>query len=381
MPESFKADPAHIAGYAVLTDTIGMNTARLGGFVRTNAARGHFQGLLGFLRPAAESYANATGDRLGNSAERLVLTANELNRSAWVYSGADESAYTQVHDINPDIVTGYRDFESPQPYPEPAAFELPQAPDIASADFRAQIDEVGGALGKIDGMIAEVTGESPVNEIITPLAGNPNELRAAAEALTSTGSAAELIARNLTGSLAQLDPYWNGGAAADFTSYLTRLAAVIEEELPLNEVVAVVYEQVAIQLEAAAQWMIDTLKKSVDQAIEGLALGWIPFYGWARAIETVGFIINTVEQAQQIVDDVERVINDAQRVIEIASDPVGAAQAELEERLAPFREKIDQAGRTAEFAGYLADLADTREWQEAPGGDYEVGTDPRRAGA
>lgn len=117
MPEGFEVDEAHLAGFSELSSEIANQVASLMGHVNHEARPDSgFTGVMALLKPPVDTYAHETTVRLANRIDRLNGMAKELNRAAWVYSGADESAYQTFDHLTPGVVTGYKDFPSPIPY-------------------------------------------------------------------------------------------------------------------------------------------------------------------------------------------------------------------------------------------------------------------------
>ncbi|MQA08459.1 MAG: hypothetical protein GEU98_07885 [Pseudonocardiaceae bacterium] len=393
MAEGFHAVPEQIAGYGVLVDTVSKQLSGIQQYVAENAKAGPgFDGLvMSLIKAPVDTYALETSKRILSHGNHLVDTGTELKRTAWDYSGADKSAYQIFADdgiSNPNVppqVTGYKDFPDPVSYPagsDPAAALKP--PEIAEADIQSKVDEVGGSLKVIDWAVSQVTGWSPVEAITEPISGNWNSLKASGEALKNAGTALEESLDNLTKALPTLDPHWNGGAAQDFHGYITKLVNGAGQEGPLNRIVGGVYDLVADQIEKVAQFVVDKLKHVVDQILEKLATGWIPFIGWARLIDFIKECVGIFQQAREMVNTVQELVENAKQLIEIAQDPVGAAQEAIEEKLQPIEEQVDRYQRGAEVAKNLADVADTQAWEDSPDQGYTSipgNADPRRPGA
>jgi hypothetical protein len=204
MGEGFEADPSHIAGYGVLVEESQLSAVMM--HVQLNGgADGGFTGLMSLIRQPVDSYVTETCARLADRAGRLISVGRELQRAAWVYSGADRSAY-ELFDALAGIATGYRDFPDPAEYP---AGEDPTAglaaPEPEDADIREVLDEVGGSIDIIDDAVAWVTGWSPASTLVEPMSGNWTRLERAGEVLIQAGDATELVAGNLTTPLSTVD--------------------------------------------------------------------------------------------------------------------------------------------------------------------------------
>ncbi|MBB3050017.1 uncharacterized protein YukE [Prauserella isguenensis] len=382
MSENFTVDEAHLAGFSVLADELSTQAASLMGHINYEARPTQgFTGLMELLKPPVEQYAQATGVRLANRVDRLTSISTELNRAAWMYSGADKSAYEKFDDPRlPGTATGYKDFPNPASYPPGDEPKL-KPPPHGEADIRALVDEVGGLINGVDDAIAALTTWSPVTELVEPMSGNWTELSRAGDVLTQVGDGAELVAGNLTSQLGTLDAYWNGGAAIAFQDYAGKIAQALEMEGPINRLVGQVYKAVAGEIEKVAQFMVSTLKTAVDKVAQAAASSWIPGYGWYRIADAVRSAIDIIQEAYELIRQLKNVIDTVQTVVDAAQNPVEFIEGKVEEQLAPIKEKVQQAEKGVNIAQDIAALKDADALTDLPENkDYSVGENPRRPG-
>lgn len=385
MSESFDADPAHIAGYGQLTRVSAVDAHRIAAFVTGNArADGGFSGLMSLLRDPVNSYADNTSARLSDRGSVLGSTSAELNRGAWLYSGLDTAGAVIFGGSSngPPRPVGMEDFPSPVAYPPGTDIQATlSAPEVESASLEDAVDETGGTLSVIDEVASFVFGWSPVEAIVEPLSGRWPSLRQKAEVLRIAGGAGEEIAASLTASLSTLDRYWDGGAAQAFRDHISRVTGALEYEGPLNRVTAEVYDLVAAQIEQAAAFMVDVLGIAANKIRNALASGWIPGYGWYKALDAVRTAWDVFNDAKQLVEEITTAIEQVKAVIEAAQDPVGAAGDWLQDELAPVQEQADAAEHTLDIAEDLEILSHPEAITDAPTEPYQLGNDPRRPGA
>lgn len=384
MAEGFKANPDHIAGYGLLVHDAGMDLSSVASYANQAArADDGFSGLMSLLRAPVDAYAYATYNRLYPKHLLLTRSADSLNTAAWMYTTADVNAYTTYNQtLDGQTQAQVKDFPNPVAYPpadDPVAGL--KAPEPENADIRAILDEIGGSINIIDDAVYFFTNWSPVSALVEPMSGNWTRLERAGEVLKQVGDGAEKVAGNLTGGLSTLDPNWNGGSAQEFNGYITKLAKGIDMEGPLNRIVAGVYKLVAQQVEKVATWMVEVLKKAVDKILQAASTSWIPGYGWVKIIDAVKTAIDVFIEAKALIEELDKVIGAVQQVVDLAKDPIGFLEGKAEEKLAPYKEKIEQAQAGYDVAKDLAELSDTKVWGESPTGTYEVGADPKRAGA
>ncbi|GAB3441093.1 hypothetical protein GCM10027436_25230 [Actinophytocola sediminis] len=377
-----------MAGYGVLCERVCEQLSTELRFIVANAGgSAGFTGVLSVLAEPANDYADLASRRLSDHATALAVTASELKRAAWAYSGADRETYERFDPAAyPTSVAPepeYRDFPDADRYPVTDPTDALRPPDIEDPDIRAKVDEVGGALDAIDDAIVYVTGWSPVTAITRPISGNWNALSAAGQVLIDVGNALDGSLANLTESLGRLDAGWDGGAAQSFSTYLGRLVEGADQEAALNRIVGQVYRAAAARVEKVATFVVEKLKSAIDLIGERLKSALIPFYGWYKLVEAVRTCVNLFEQARELVESVERLMARVESVIAFAKDPVGqttdAGRDWLESKLAPIRHRVDEYGKRAETAADIVELSRVDDWSNAPDRGYSTGKDMRRS--
>lgn len=387
MAESFTVEPAQVAGFSTLAMALASQLGDLGIQVgRQTRPESGYTGVMELVKPAVELYADTTSTRLIDREDYFHQAATELNRAAWAYSGQEEANYTVIQGtdlpsyvgVEPNL-GGFRYFDGPASYP-PAAEPALDPPPHGEADIRALLDDVGGNIDRVDDAIAWLTSWSPVSELVEPMSGNWTELSRAGEALLQVGDGAEVVQSNVTAGLAQLDPHWDGGAAAAFTDWMTRVADGIGQEGPLNRVVGQVYIQVAGEVERVAHFMVETLGTAVDRIVEAAATSWVPGYGWKKIYDAVRSAIEVIQEAYDIIQDLKAVVEAVQAVVEAVQDPAAFAESWVLEKLEPVTSGIEDAQTGLQVGEDLAALADTSALDDMPTEDYGVGQAPRRDG-
>lgn len=374
MAEGFYVEEAHVAGFGEMTSEV--HGQLLSCLVHGHEARPSegYSGLMALLSPPVDAYVTSIGDRVSPLSALVGAMRDELVAAAWDYHGTDQSVYEEFHRNPLTPSQGYttiKDFPTPVAYSAGTdpALDVPAHEDPPIADL---VDEVGGSINVVDWVVEHVAGFSPVEKIVEPLSGNWTELERAAEILTQLGNAYDQCASNLTAQLGRLGPHWNGGAAISFEGYTTRLAAGIAIEGPINRLVAHVVTEIAGEIEAAAEFMVSTLKTAVDKIAKAIATGWVPFVGWYRVYDTARTVIQVFQDAKELVESIESAIDQVEAVIAAVNDPVGFVTDKAEEVLEPY-------AQGAQVASDLARL-DPTAIIDAPDSEYDAGANPRRAG-
>lgn len=390
MLDGFDVDAGHLAGFADMANELSNQAYSLSRHVSCEAAADTgYTGLMEAVKPYVNSYAQAASERFSNHVDRLIGVSNELTRAAWLYIGEDVEVSTTVNNLmvalTPQVLGEPNTLEEEFPdyisYSDGEELSL-EVPPHDDPDIGALIDDVGGSIKAVDKPIAALTGWSPVSEIVEPMSGNWTELERAGKVLTQAGNGAETLASNLTSPLSKLDAHWEGGAASSFMEYAQRLATGIEQEGPLNRLVARVYHAVATEFENAAHFMVTTLKKAVDKIVEAAATSWVPGYGWKKIIDAVRAAINIIIEAQELVESLDRLVKSVKEVVEAARNPEDSIEGELKEKLAPVKEKIDESKAAFKIGKDIGDLASEPDaFDDTPQGadeDYSVGSNPWR---
>lgn len=374
MTEGFAVKEDHVAGFGVMTSEIHGQT--LSTLVHVHEARPEtgYSGLMMALVGPLNHYCDTTVDRIADRSRLVGEMQGELNRAAWRYHTTDESVYTEMVVLRPPLpplsVPRIRAFPHPVHYHPGAEPDL-AVPGHEEPPIQSVIEDVGGSIQAIDWAVRKVW-ESPVEAIVEPLSGNWTELERAAEVLTQVGDALELVAGNLTAQLGRLSEAWQGGAANACEDHVTRLAAALEIEGPINRLVGIVLDKIAGEIEQAAEFMVSTLKRAVDRIATAIATGWVPFVGWYKVYDTVRTVINVFQEAKALVESINETIATVEAVIDAARDPVGFVTDRAEDVLEPY----------VEGAGIARDLAslDPDALTEAPDDPYTVGANPGRDG-
>ncbi|MBS4751891.1 hypothetical protein KG112_03595 [Nocardioides sp. zg-ZUI104] len=374
MGEGFYVEEAHVAGYGEMADEVHGQLIRC--LVHNHEARPTqgYTGLMSVLSGPLDTYVSSIHERVAPLSTLVGKLRNELVAAAWDYHGTDRSVYEEFH-RNPLIPSDghvtIKDFPSAVAYSAGTEPVL-EAPEHEDPPIAALVDEVGGSINVIDWVIEHVAGFSPVEKIVEPLSGNWAELERAAEVLTQVGDGYEQCAANLTAQLGRLGAHWNGGAALTFEDHTTRLGEAIAIEGPINRLVGYVLTEIAGEIEAAAEFMVSSLKTAVDKIGKTVATAWVPGVGWYRVYDTARTVIDVFLEAKELVESIEEAIEQVEAVLEAVNDPVGFATDKAREVLGPYLDG-------AQVAGDLAQL-DPSALTDAPDTAYDVGDAPRRAG-
>jgi hypothetical protein len=100
------------------------------------------------------------------------------------------------------------------PYKNRYPIEL-DAPPVGTDSLKSQIQDLGDALEVFDWVYEKIRGQSVIDELIKPLTGDFNRIRANGEAWKEIGQAFRKISDNQSFAVDKLrDEHWTEGAAA-----------------------------------------------------------------------------------------------------------------------------------------------------------------------
>lgn len=388
MDGGFTVRPADVAGFSNLAYELSMRTSRVAFHVGEEARLTYgVSGLMEVFEPLVDSYAELTMDRISQRADLLSHVADELNRAAWVYRGTDESnsQYFAHHPIIDADVLHDRSFPDAARYPASPDPDL-LAPAHTAPDIMSMVEEAGASLHAVEWVFEHIpeVDFSPTEAITDPLIGAWTELSRAGEVLNQAASAAESVALDLTSQLSSLDQHWEGGAAAAFADHVTRLATAIEQEGPLNRIVAHVYTAIASEIEKFAEYVISELKEAIDHIASAIGTSWVPGYGQYKIIRRVYDFVQMFLDAKDRVDQFNEFRD---RVQEVTDSVTAAIKGDLkdiqvvQERLEALDEGLAQGKLAVEIGTDLAALADPVPFEDAPTREYHIGARPRRSDA
>jgi hypothetical protein len=388
-PSEFTVHPGHVAGFGHLASYSGEVTYDIANYVANTACdtSGYSGLLMDIVQPAIEEYGSLSQTRIAEDAALLSEAGNALNTSAYAYTGTDLANVDVLQESGPWGQAVFQEFPRTVHYPvdtDVGAWLVdPEKPEV---DYDS-LTESADVIGVIDWIVSEVTGWSPVAEITDWLIGDWGYLLRTAGGLETVGMAAEHVETNLTAHLGELGANWTGGAADRATDYVTRLAAAIGEEGPLNRTVSRVCELAAGVLEQAATFVMTALDYAARRIAEMLSSVWGFLSNVLNIKERVEEFISTFERGKELVTRAKATFEQAKATIEYAkyvTKPVREGYDRLEKLEEAFQYASDVkegAELVAEAAPDIEDLAEGTEFTDRPQRDLYLGDHPRRPGA
>lgn len=385
----FTVRPGHVAGFGHLAGYSGEVTYDIANYVANTACdtSGYGGLLMDIVDEAIEEYGSLSQTRIGDCAALLSEAGNTLNTSAYTYTGTDLANVGVLQASGPWGQARLTEFPTAAHYPvdtDAAVFLVePEKPDV----HYDSLTESADIIGVIDWIVSEVTGWSPVAEITDWLIGDWGYLHRTANGLDTAGWTAEHVETNLTAHLGELRANWTGAAADNATDYVSRLAAAIGEEGPLNRTVSRVCQLAAGVLEQAATFVMTALDYAARKIAEMLSSVWGFVNNVFHIKERVEEFIETFNKGKKLVTAARTTFEQAKATIEYAkfvSKPIREGYDKMA-KLGDAVQYADQVADGAEFVKEAApdvkDLTEGTEFTDRPEQDLSLGRHPRRPGA
>lgn len=190
---------------------------------------------------------------------------------------------------------------------------------ISSSSIKVQV---------VDWIFKQVTGRSLVQMIIQPITGDWSRIAANGEAWRSASQAMLAMADNLSGNIDELRSHWSGAASDSFGVHVQEVwRGALESQAQIAELIGKAFDTVAEEGRKLVQEALKELEKLVDKLIEAIAVIWVPFAGWARAVQMVWDAFQLFQAIMQIIQAVRNIIEAAQNLFHAVSQIKSALEA------------------------------------------------------
>ncbi|MAU82003.1 WXG100 family type VII secretion target [Gordonia sp. Z-3] len=406
MGETFRAEPAEIAGFG---NFVGENVAdyeRIMGLLREAGTTNDFSGLMSALTDPVVTLQLATQSRWVDMGETLGSIASGLAKSAWIFHGAEaeNAEIFRQHvrsvergpgengfDIDVDPANSRRKIVV-DPYPgavntgSPTPIDV-SAPPHSEPDIRGLIEETSGWLAEIDATVEQYGHWSPIRQAIKPISGNWEELRRIGEVYSKAGTAVGTIGNDVAAQTARIDGSWDGKAAHAFADYSRNATDYMEWEAALGRMLREGFEKAAAEFEnavgAALRVIINEFEKVItvrgtSGVVKALAKS-IPLLGTAAQLgDLAKALIAIGQEVLPLIEEVRRGVEAFQEFIEFAQDPVGFAkekgQDAVNEKLAPYKEELERGRHRVQVLRDVDTLMGVDDLRDRPQAPYEPET-------
>ncbi|WP_232716098.1 hypothetical protein [Gordonia metallireducens] len=366
---------------------------------------------MGSLRGPVDALSDGTAQRQAKFVPALYGTSVSLKQAAWNYTSTDHDASlgirnteTTEYNSNPfaspllvelgvvsDPVRRYeavRDVDGAHAFPPPQTVDV-SPPPAENVDWNAIISETAGWLADADAFIKDLSGWSPIEAALEPVAGNFTELKRIGKTYGKSGAALTAAASDLATGHREVDSHWDGRAAVAYSSYSFDMQRGLEWEGAVGRLIDRGLAKAAEALEAAAKAVVELVKKGLSRIVRvdgftgalKLAAKFVPGAGTAAAIaEVTAMLVEVGQQADSLVKEVKEGIDALKTFLAFCEDPIGFAKGKAEDRimdeLKPFTDYVDKVEDRGELTADTLTTADIDRLADTPSDAYAPGTGP-----
>jgi uncharacterized protein YukE len=194
---------------------------------------------------------------------------------------------------------------------------LLRTPTANSGGIESMVASAGPQVQVVDWIFKMVTGKSLVQTIIEPIAGDWSRIAANGEAWRSAAQGMIAISDNLSGNIGELQGNWSGAASDSFANHITSVwDQALRAQSELAELIGQGLDTVAEEGRKLVDQLMKELEKLVNKLIEAIAVIWVPFAGWARAVQMVWDAFQLFMAIMDIIQAVKGIIEAAQALFE-----------------------------------------------------------------
>lgn len=195
--------------------------------------------------------------------------------------------------------------------------DLLRTPTANSGGVESMVANASPQVQVVDWIFKQVTGRSLIQTIIEPIAGDWSRIAANGEAWRSASQGIVAIAENLSGNVDELRQHWNGAASDSFGNHVTQVwDGALRAQAELVELIGQGLDTVAEEGRKLVERLMAELEKLINKLIEAIAVIWVPFAGWARAVQMVWDAFQLYQAIMEIIQAVQGIIEAAQALFE-----------------------------------------------------------------
>ncbi|KAA9155175.1 hypothetical protein FPZ12_030510 [Amycolatopsis acidicola] len=192
-----------------------------------------------------------------------------------------------------------------------------EPPEVGTDSLADQLDNLAPDVQAINWVYEQVRGKDMFTELIEPLTGDFNRIRANGEAWNTVATAIENISDNLTHNADDLRTHWTHGRAADAFEIVYIKGDWFAGCYATAEACRFVkkgFDVLADQSIRVAQAAVKLLQSLIHK-LENLATKLIPGGGWAKA--GADAVIDVFQGKVPIVSEIEEVVKLVQAILDL----------------------------------------------------------------
>lgn len=194
---------------------------------------------------------------------------------------------------------------------------LLRTPTANSGGVESLVANAAPQVQVVDWIFRMVTGKSLVQTIVEPIAGDWSRIAANGEAWRNASQGIVAIAENLSGNVPELQRTWSGAASDSFADHITSVwDSALKAQAELTELIGKGLDTVAEEGKRLVDQLMGELEKLINKLIQAIAVIWVPFAGWARAVQMVWDAFQLFQAIMEIIQAVKGIIEAAQALFE-----------------------------------------------------------------
>lgn len=204
---------------------------------------------------------------------------------------------------------------------------LLRTPTANSGGIESLVANASPQVQIVDWIFKMVTGRSLVQTIVEPIAGDWSRIAANGEAWRSASQGLVAISQNLSGNIDELRSHWSGTASDSFQNHITNVwDQALRAQAELTEMIGKGLDTVAQEGKKLVDQLMKELEKLINKLIQAISVIWVPFAGWARAVQMVWDAFQLYQAIMQIIQGIKGIIDAAKALF----DAVGRIKSAIE---------------------------------------------------
>ena len=206
--------------------------------------------------------------------------------------------------------------------------DLLRTPTADAGGIEQMISGQSVQVQVVDWIFKQVTGRSLMQTIIEPITGEWSRIAANGEAWHSASQAMLAMSDILSANLPELQSHWSGAASDSFGTHIQQVwRGALQAQSEIAELIGQGFDTVAEEGRKLCREAMKELEKLVNKLTEAIAVIWVPFAGWARAVQMVWDAFQLFQAIMQIIQSVKNLIDAAQSLFNAVSQIKSALEA------------------------------------------------------
>jgi uncharacterized protein YukE len=190
-----------------------------------------------------------------------------------------------------------------------------------------------GAIKYIDELFQEFVGWSPAQELMDAIGGNWGQLLSLRDVWNNISFASGDVEANLDSGRQQLDPHWDGNAAAAFNEYMGQWSLALSQNRDACAAVRDKLVDLAENAKQAIDQIIQAIKTIVSLLSAASASIEIPVWGEYKILKAIWEGVKTINEIRKVVsalvNTVKLAVEFFQSIAEIVDDKTPTVRVDV----------------------------------------------------